>query len=84
MFDLGNQHNNGPDQDQIFDNPQCLALWAKNSDGKGRGGAVGGGGGGGGGGGEEIDAPSRIFMKGVRLLFFLFSVGLTLFKVFYS
>ena len=31
VSDLGNQHNNGPHQDQIFDNPSalCLALWAK-------------------------------------------------------
>ena len=31
MSDLGNQHNNGPHQDQTFDNPSaiCLALWAK-------------------------------------------------------
>ena len=32
VFDLGNQHNNGPHQDQIFGNPIdlcfCLALWA--------------------------------------------------------
>ena len=30
--DLGNQHNNGPHQDQIFDNPAalCLALWDNN------------------------------------------------------
>ena len=28
---IGNQHNNGPYQDQIFDypSPLCLALWAK-------------------------------------------------------
>ena len=32
MSGLGNEHNNGPHQDQIFDNPAalCLALWAKN------------------------------------------------------
>ena len=32
VSDQGNQHNNGPHQDQIFDNPSvlCLALWAKN------------------------------------------------------
>ena len=32
MSDQGNQHNNGPHQDKIFDNPAalCLALWAKN------------------------------------------------------
>ena len=32
VFDLGNQHNNGLHQDQIFGNPIdlcfCLALWA--------------------------------------------------------
>ena len=26
MSDLGNQHNNGPHQDQIFDNPAALCL----------------------------------------------------------
>ena len=32
VSDLGNQHSNGPHQDQIFDNPStlCLAMWAKN------------------------------------------------------
>ena len=32
VSDQGNQHNNGPHQDQIFDNHSafCLALWAKN------------------------------------------------------
>ena len=32
MSDQGNQHNNGPHQDPIFDNPSalCLAVWAKN------------------------------------------------------
>ena len=31
MSGLGNQHNNGPHQDQVFHNPSalCLALWAK-------------------------------------------------------
>ena len=27
--DLGNQHNGGPDQDQIFDNPSALHSGAK-------------------------------------------------------
>ena len=32
LSDLGNQHNNGPHQDQFFGNPYalCLALSAKN------------------------------------------------------
>ena len=32
MTDRPYQHNNGPRQDQIVDNPSalCLALWAKN------------------------------------------------------
>ena len=32
MSDQGNQHNKGPHQDQIFDNPSalCLASWTKN------------------------------------------------------
>ena len=31
VSDLGNQHDNGPHQDKIFDNPTalCLALCAK-------------------------------------------------------
>ena len=31
VSDQGNQHNNGPHQDQIFDNLSafCLAVWAK-------------------------------------------------------
>ena len=31
VSDLDNQHNNGPRQDQISNNPSalCLALWAK-------------------------------------------------------
>ena len=31
VSDLGSQHNNGPHQDQILDNPSavCLILWAK-------------------------------------------------------
>ena len=58
MSDQGNQHNNGPHQDQIFDNPSalCLALWAKHQI---RFGEEGGGG--------ETDAPNRLFMKGLRL-----------------
>ena len=48
MSDLGNQLNNGPHKDQIFDNPSalCLALWAKNQIqllGVGRGEGGGGG-----------------------------------------
>ena len=46
MSDQGNQHDNGPHQDQIFDNPSalCLALWAKHRIrlGWGVGGGVGG------------------------------------------
>ena len=44
VSDQGNQHNNGPHQDQIFDNPSalCLVLWSKNRIQLG----VGGGGGG--------------------------------------
>ena len=32
VSDQGNQHNSGPHQDQIFDNPAAprLAFWAKN------------------------------------------------------
>ena len=32
MSEEGNQHNNGPHQDKIFDNPSalCLSVWAKN------------------------------------------------------
>ena len=57
MSDLGNQHNNGPHQDQIFDIPSahCLALWAKN-----RMGEEGGGGGGGGGGEGGVGGDCRI------------------------
>ena len=61
VSDLGNQYNNGPHRDQIFDSLSalCLALWAKNrhrflEEG------VGGGGG-------ETDATKRLFRKGVRL-----------------
>ena len=67
-----NQHNNGPHQDQIFDNPSALCI------------GFGGGGGGGGG----TDTPNRLFRKGVRLsvspfnfLKFL-SIRFTLFMVF--
>ena len=44
----GNQRDNGPHQDQIFDNPSalCLALWAKNQIWLGVWGCGGGGGGG--------------------------------------
>ena len=62
VFDLGNQHNNGPHQDQIFDNPSslCLTLWLnppKICSSWGR-----------------ADAPSRLFTKGVGLSlhFFVF------------
>ena len=53
MLDLVNQHNNGPRQGQIFDNPValCLALWAKTQI------RLEGGGGGG----------PNLFMKGVGL-----------------
>ena len=56
VSDLGNQHNNGPHQDQTFDNPYalCLALWAKNQIQLGRG---------------ETDAPNRLFLKEVELFF---------------
>ena len=32
VSDLGSQHNNGPHQDKILDNPTalCFASWAKN------------------------------------------------------
>ena len=42
---LGNQHNNGPHQDHVFDNPSapCLALWARKLD-SAQGAGVGGGG----------------------------------------
>ena len=65
MSDLDNQHNNGPYQDQIFDNSSalCLALWAKIRFGWGW--KVGGGGREGGGG--ETNVPSGLFMKGVGL-----------------
>ena len=60
--DQGNQHNNGPHQDQIFDNPSslCLTLWLnppKICSSWGR-----------------ADAPSRLFTKGVGLSlhFFVF------------
>ena len=57
VSDQDNQHNNGPHQEQIFDNPSalCLALWAKNRI------RLGGGGEGGG----RTDAPNRLFMKEV-------------------
>ena len=42
VSDLGNKHNNGLHQDQIFDNPSalCLALWGRNQHGVKGGGAV--------------------------------------------
>ena len=47
------KHNNGPHQDQIFDNPSalCLAMWAKNRIRLK----------------EGTDAPNRLFTKGVQL-----------------
>ena len=82
MSDQGNQHNNGPHQDQIFDNPLCslLSIVGRKSDsapgmgwrGEGGGGVEGGRGGGGG-----TDTPNRLFMKGIGLslsLTFLFSL----------
>ena len=65
VSDLGNQYNNGPHQDQIFDNSSsvCLALWAKIRFGWGW--KVGEGGGKGGGGGTNV--PNGPFMKGVGL-----------------
>ena len=64
LSDQGNQHNNGPYQDQILDNPSalCLALWAKNRTWLGEGGG-------------GTDAPNRLFMKGVRLSVFPFFCG---------
>ena len=64
VSDLGNQHNNGHHQDQIFDNPMalCLALWTINRIGLGWGDKGGWGWGGG-----RTDAPNRLFMKGVAL-----------------
>ena len=54
------QHNinNGPHQDQTFDNPAALCLWAKDWI---RLGWVGEG------GGVGIDIPNRVIVKGVRL-----------------
>ena len=56
-------NNNGPHQDQIFDNPSalCSVLWARHRI------RLRGGGGGGGWGGGGTDAPYRLFMKGVQL-----------------
>ena len=56
MSDLGKQHNNGPRQIQIFDNPTalCLALKGRKLDMTQWG----------------TDAPSRLFIKGVGLSFF--------------
>ena len=50
LSDLGNQHNNGAHQDQIWSNLSalCIALWAKKLMWLGVGVVVGGGGGGGG------------------------------------
>ena len=71
MSDLGNQHNNGPHQDQIT---LCFLLGIvgqKSTPGMGGGGGGGGMGGGtddgGGGWGGGTDAPNRLFTKGVRL-----------------
>ena len=47
LSDLGNQHNNGPHQDQIFDNPSALCLALCPQVGFDWGWGVGGGGGGG-------------------------------------
>ena len=61
MSDLGNQHNNGPRPDQIFDNP-LLSAWhcgPKIGFGSGNGCGVGVG--------RGTDAPNRLFTKGVRL-----------------
>ena len=48
---LGNQHNNGPHQEQVFDNPSalCLALGEEKSDL-----AL-----------ERTEAPNRFWLKGV-------------------
>ena len=72
MSDLGNQHNNGPHQDQIFDNPSalCLALWAKNRMAKG-GGVVSGEGGGGGGRGDRC--TQQTLYEGSRTVSFFSS-----------
>ena len=51
MADLGNQHNNGPHQDQDFDNPAVLlALWAKHWIWLQ---------------GRETEAPNRLVMRGI-------------------
>ena len=62
ISDLGNQHSDGPHQDQIFNNPAalCLVLWAKKQ--KGFNSRKG------------THAPSRLFMKGVELAFPFLSV----------
>ena len=56
MSDLGNQRNDGPHQDQIFDNPLLSAWHCGPKIGSGDGGGVGG-----------TDAHNRLFTKGVRL-----------------
>ena len=45
VSDQGNQHNNGPHQDQIFDNSLCSlrSTVVQKSDSLGAGGGVGGG-----------------------------------------
>ena len=57
VSDQGNQNNNGPHQDQIFDNLSalCFALWAKNRirflEGVGT---------------DAPNAPNKLFMKCVE------------------
>ena len=67
MSDQGNQHNNGPHQDQISDKPLLSAWHCGPKIGSGDGGVGGGTDDGGGGWGGGTDAPNRLFTKGVRL-----------------
>ena len=57
VYDQGNQHNNGPHQDQILDKPSvlCLTMLATNQIRFGVG---------------LIDSPNRLFMNGTGLFFF--------------
>ena len=66
VSDLGNQHNNGPHQDQIFDNPSalCLALVPQNRIRLRRG------------------LMHSFYEGSRTLYFFFFPVGFTLFKVY--
>ena len=59
MSDQGNQHNNGPHQDQVLDNPSvlCLTMWTTNQIRFGVG---------------LINSLNRLFMNRVGLFFFPF------------